>query len=149
MLQRRGTQLAIEILLLLASEQERKCRCVRELATQLDVPVTYLAKIVRDLTHFGFLRGVRGPGGGVRLARPAPEINLWEVVSAIEPVGKFERCVLRPGRCDGLHQCPLHERWHPIREQITYLLKTQSLWQLALTAQANGTLSVSLGAGRA
>jgi len=147
MLQRRGTQLAVETLLLLALEPEGKCCCVRELATQVGAPATYLAKIVRDLTRLGFLHGVRGPGGGVRLARPATQINLWEVVNAIEPGGKFERCVLRPGRCDDLHPCTLHEGWSPIRDQIIDLLKSKSLWELASAAQASGTVGLKLAAG--
>lgn len=146
-LQRRGTQLAVETLLLLALEPQGKCCCVRELATQLGAQATYLAKIVRDLTRLGFVRGVRGPGGGVRLARPATEINLWEVVNAIEPMGKFERCVLRPDPCSDLHPCPLHDGWSPIREQITELLKSRTLSELASAAQTNGTLGLKLAAG--
>jgi Rrf2 family transcriptional regulator, iron-sulfur cluster assembly transcription factor len=147
MLQRRTTQLAVEILLLLALVPEGKRCCVRELASQLGAPASYLAKIVRDLTRLGFLRGVRGPGGGVRLARPAAEINLWEVVHAIEPLEKFERCVLRPDRCDDLHPCPLHEGWSPIREQITDLLKSKSLWELALAAQGSRAPELKVAAG--
>lgn len=146
-LERRATQLAIEALLLLALESEGKFCSVRELAVQLDAPATYLAKIVRDLTRLGFLRGMRGPGGGVRLARPATAINLWDVVTALEPVGKFERCVLRPGRCSEQHPCPLHEEWSVIRAQIADLLKSKSLGKLALVAQDRGTLRVKLAAG--
>lgn len=147
MLQRRATQLAVETLLLLALKPQGKCCCVRELALQLGAPPTYLAKIVRDLARLGFLRGVRGPGGGVRLARPAAEINLWEVINAIEPAGKFERCVLRPARCDDLHPCSLHDEWSPIREQITDLLKSKSLWELASAAHAGHAAGLKVAAG--
>lgn len=147
MLQRRATQLAMQALLQLALEPEGKCCSVRELAVQLGAPATYLAKVVRDLTRLGFLRGMRGPGGGVRLAQPATAIRLWDVVQALEPVGKFERCVLRPGRCDEERPCPLHEEWSAIRTQIADLLKSKSLCELASTAQLRGTLGLKLAAG--
>lgn len=142
-LNRRGTQLAVDTLLLLALEPEGRCCCVRELSTRLGAPASYLAKIARDLTRLSILRGVRGPGGGVRLARPATEINLWAVVTAIEPAGKFEACILRPAHCDEEHPCPLHEEWSPIRAQITDLLKSKSLWEVASAARGSGTRDTS------
>lgn len=147
MLQRRSTQLAVETLLLLALEPEGKCRRIRELAARLDTPATYLAKIVRDMTRLGLLRGVRGPGGGVRLARPAPEINLWEVLTVIEPVEELDRCFLKLSRCDDLHPCPLHEQWSPIRTQIIDMLKSKTLLEIAEEAQGKQVLGMKLAAG--
>jgi Rrf2 family protein len=90
-LYRRSAQLAVEVVLFLALEPEGTSRRVRDLATELGVPATYLAKIVQALTRLGLLRALRGPRGGVQLARPAREIRLRDVLSAVEPVGEFER----------------------------------------------------------
>ena len=100
---------------------------MREIAAELGVPATYLAKVLQSLTRAGLLRAMRGPGGGVQLARSPREIYLWDVLSAVEPVGEFERCFLGLGRCNDVNPCPLHEVWAPIRNQILTMLQTKSL----------------------
>jgi Rrf2 family protein len=124
----------------LALEAEGSSRRVREIAAELGVPATYLAKVLQSLTRAGLLRAMRGPGGGVQLARSPREIYLWDVLSAIEPVGEFERCFLGLGRCNDLNPCPLHEAWAPIRSQILTMLQTKSLWEFATEAQGKGLL---------
>lgn len=54
------------------------------MAESLDIPEQNAFKIVHLLSRAGFLSAVRGRRGGVRLARPATEIRIGEVVMAIE-----------------------------------------------------------------
>lgn len=44
----------------------------------------YLIKILQRLTRDGILTSIRGPSGGFRLARPADEISLLQIVEAID-----------------------------------------------------------------
>jgi Rrf2 family protein len=141
MLYRRSVQLAVEVVLLLALEREGTSRRVRDLAAELGVPATYLAKIVQALTRVGLLHALRGPRGGVQLARSAHEIRLWDVLSAVEPVGEFERCFLRLRQCDDQHPCPIHDDWAPIRTHILAMLQKKSMWEMASEAQRSGTLA--------
>ena len=149
MLYRRSSQLALQAALYLALEPEGTSRRVREIATELGVPATYLAKVLQGLTRVGLLRAMRGPGGGVQLARSAREIYLWDVLSAVEPVGEFERCFLGLGRCNDLNPCPLHEAWAPIRNQILTMLQTKSLLEFATEAQEKGLLRDNTTSARA
>lgn len=131
MLNRRSAQVAVQAAIFLAMEPEGSSRRVRELAAAIDVPATYLTKVLQSLTRAGLLRAVRGPGGGVQLARSPREMSLWDVVSAVEPVGEFERCFLGLGRCNDANPCKLHQVWEPIRNQILEMLKSQTLWEFA------------------
>lgn len=140
MLYRRSTKLALETVLLLAAQPQGTCLRVRELAAQLDVPATYLAKIVQNLTRVGLLHAVRGPRGGVRLADSSQRMCLWEVLSALEPASELERCLLRLDECSDAQPCPLHEAWAPIRNQIVALLESQNLMEFASEARQKGTL---------
>lgn len=149
MLARRSSQLALQASLLLALEPEGKSRRVREIAAGLGVPATYLAKVLQSLTRAGFLRAVRGPGGGVQLARPAREIRLWDILAAVEPVGEFERCFLGLGQCDDTHPCPLHETWGPIRARILEMLQGRSLAEFAAEAASHGLLEAEKKGGNA
>lgn len=44
----------------------------------------YLIKILQRLTRDGILSSIRGPAGGFRLARPAGDISLLQIVEAID-----------------------------------------------------------------
>ncbi|HET6388644.1 Rrf2 family transcriptional regulator [Hyphomicrobium sp.] len=57
---------------------------VADISERLGVTKQNVFKIVHILSHAGFLTAVRGPNGGVRLAKPAPSIKIGDVVRAIE-----------------------------------------------------------------
>jgi Rrf2 family protein len=56
------------------------------------VPAAYLAKHLQALARAGVLETVKGPRGGYRLARPAAEITLLDVVEAIDGDEPAFRC---------------------------------------------------------
>jgi len=57
---------------------------VADIAQRLDITQQNTFKIVHLLSRSGFLASMRGRRGGVRLARPAAEIRIGDVVRAIE-----------------------------------------------------------------
>ncbi|MGH8976977.1 MAG: RrF2 family transcriptional regulator [Acidimicrobiia bacterium] len=63
-----------------------------KLAEYHGVPAAYLAKHLQSLARAGVLETVKGPRGGYRLARPAPEITLLDVVEAIDGDAPAFRC---------------------------------------------------------
>jgi Rrf2 family protein len=62
------------------------------LAEYHEAPVAYLAKHLQAMSRAGILEAVPGPRGGYRLARPATEITLLEVVEAIDGARPPFRC---------------------------------------------------------
>jgi len=78
------------------------CRA-RDMSGALGVSHDHLVKVLQMMARAGLVETVRGPGGGVRLAREAESIRLMEVYEAVEgrytPVG----CLLRKRVCDGRH----------------------------------------------
>jgi Rrf2 family nitric oxide-sensitive transcriptional repressor len=61
---------------------------IGEMARTYRISQNHLMKVVHDLRKEGFLDAVRGRAGGVRLARPAEEIRIGDVVRHTE--GGFE-----------------------------------------------------------
>jgi Rrf2 family nitric oxide-sensitive transcriptional repressor len=57
---------------------------IAEIARVYDISQNHLMKVVQDLGHAGFVETVRGRGGGIRLGRPAKDINLGELVRHTE-----------------------------------------------------------------
>jgi len=89
---------------------------VKHLAAVLDLPGAYLAKILQTLAQEGILHSVRGPRGGFRLARPAQEITVGEVVAALEGTESLTGCVMGFPHCDcDGTRCPLHDSWHEVK----------------------------------
>ena len=77
------TNYAIRILLDCAVAEPNLVK-VAEISERRDITLQNTFKIVHLLSRAGFIRAVRGRHGGVRLARPASEIRIGDVVRAME-----------------------------------------------------------------
>lgn len=66
---------------------------ISEMARAYDVSHNHLVKVVHHLGKGGYLRSVRGRGGGVMLARPADTIGLGAVVRHTEPSMTLVDCL--------------------------------------------------------
>ena len=73
------------------------------------VPPGYLAKILQTLRKAGLVDSKRGLGGGFTLARPADDMTVLEVVNAVDPIKRIDRCPLGIDS-HGTNLCPLHKR---------------------------------------
>jgi len=86
---------------------------VRDLAERTGLPQPYLEQILLSLKGVGLVRSKRGVGGGYVLARNARQINLAEIVAAVDgPIvaGYFGE-PHRDGACDHEGQCVLLGVW--------------------------------------
>ena len=75
---------ALRILVDLAENQHEGYITLKEAADRQEISEKYLENIVKDLVKGRFVEGVRGKGGGYRLARPADEINVMEVLRSTD-----------------------------------------------------------------
>jgi len=65
---------------------------IEEMARSYRVSRAHLMKVVNALTRAGYLKAVRGRSGGLRLAKPAEEIRLGDVVTTTEPDFALVEC---------------------------------------------------------
>lgn len=103
----------------------------RLIAAEMDIPVGFLAHVLGDLVRAGLVIGTTGRAGGYRLSRPAAEIDLLQVVDAIEGDGLAGRCVLRGGACrlDGI--CAVHAPFMAATEAMRRELRATTLATIA------------------
>ncbi|MGP0031584.1 MAG: RrF2 family transcriptional regulator [Acidimicrobiales bacterium] len=87
-----GVEWAAHCAVLLAALPEDACLPAARLAEYHGVPTPYLAKSLQALTRAGVVESTTGRHGGYRLARPASEITLLQVVQAIEGDQPAFRC---------------------------------------------------------
>jgi Rrf2 family nitric oxide-sensitive transcriptional repressor len=91
------TDYALRTLMFLAMRPERST--VAQVAEFYRISQAHVAKVVHQLGRFGFVRNVRGIGGGIELARQPADIRLGEVVVAFEGNLHLLECVARTGVC--------------------------------------------------
>jgi Rrf2 family transcriptional regulator, nitric oxide-sensitive transcriptional repressor len=79
------------------------------LAAQTKVPANYLAKVLQQLAAAKLITGRRGVGGGYKLAKPAGDIRLLDVINAVTKVSRIETCPLGL-TSHGSRLCALHKK---------------------------------------
>ena len=80
-----GVEYGIHCLLFLVGDGgESREASVRDLAELQGVPQDYLAKIFTKLAKAKLVVATEGVRGGFKLARPADEVTLLDVVNAID-----------------------------------------------------------------
>jgi Rrf2 family protein len=87
-----GVEWALHCCTVLALVPEGRALPASRLAEFHGVPTAYLAKHLQALSRAGVIESVPGQRGGYRLARPADEITLYDVVSAVEGSAPAFRC---------------------------------------------------------
>ena len=94
----RSTDYGLRILMYLSANRDELCTIAR-IAARYDVSRGHLMKVANDLVRAGFVNGIRGRTGGLRLARQAERIRLGDVVRAMETDFALVECQQAPGRC--------------------------------------------------
>ncbi len=124
----RTTEAAIQSLIYLVLQDREEPVSPRQIAKQIDLSPTYLAKVANLLVKANILRAFRGAQGGVVLARPARTITLLEIVEACQGqvVGDFCREV------EDLKQvCAFHNAMLEVHQALIGVLSKWTLADLA------------------
>ncbi len=114
------TDYALRTLIYLAGRPGR--HQVREVAEFFRISKDHVAKAVRRLAQQGYIRSVRGVGGGIELARSAESISIGQVVEDFEGSLALLDCVSIEGVCTIQPACGLrHVFAEAERRQLEYL----------------------------
>jgi Rrf2 family iron-sulfur cluster assembly transcriptional regulator len=99
-----------------------------EIAHRQDISQAYLEQLFARLRRRGLVQSVRGPGGGYRLAQPAAETRVGDIVTAVEEPLKVVRCKSAGKGClPGGERCLTHDLWDGLGRQIEAYLASVSL----------------------
>ncbi|QHS21907.1 Rrf2 family transcriptional regulator [Virgibacillus sp. MSP4-1] len=78
------TDYALRVLIFCAAKEEDELSSIKEISQTFHISDHHLRKIVYELNKIELLETVRGRNGGIRLAKPANEINVGTVVRYME-----------------------------------------------------------------
>lgn len=91
----------------------------------------YLEQIFGKLRRAGLLEGVRGPAGGYRLARPAEDITVMQILEAVDAALEKSVCDKRRPTCDGEGECITFDLWDSLNREMHRFLDGITLKSLA------------------
>lgn len=100
------TDYAMRLLMYVAQRPERLCT-ISEVAQAYGISEAHLMKVTHRLSLQGWLKTVRGKGGGMSLAAAPKDINLGAVVRSIEPDFYLVDCLAGDANCNLMGHCRL------------------------------------------
>ena len=74
------------------------------------ISLSYLEQLFSKLRKHGLVTGVRGPGGGYRLAKPADKISIADIIQSVDEKLDMTKCGGK-GDCSNGEKCLTHQLW--------------------------------------
>jgi Rrf2 family protein len=135
------SEYALRAVLLLARQPRDRLVRATDLADGLAVPANYLSKILHALSRAGVLASERGRHGGFRLARPADQTSLADVVGPFDEVRPQTLCLLGRTRCADDQPCAAHDRWREVFGPVTDFFRDTMVAELLETREVAETVN--------
>src|SRR5919109_3037432 len=124
------TDYAIRAALELAAAADERPVKGERIATAQAIPLRFLENILMQLRHAGLVESRRGAEGGYRLARPAAEVTLADVIRAIDgPLAGVSGRRPETLGFDGAAE-PMREVWIAVRAALRGVLESITLAQV-------------------
>ncbi|MCP5158344.1 MAG: Rrf2 family transcriptional regulator [Gammaproteobacteria bacterium] len=92
------------------------------------ISLSYLEQLFAKLRKHGLVEGVRGPGGGYRLAKTPNQVTVANIISAVDERLDATRCC-GDENCQGGRRCLTHQLWTDLSRQIFTFLEGITLAQ--------------------
>ena len=92
------------------------------------ISLSYLEQLFAKLRKSNLVKGVRGPGGGYCMARPASEISVADIIIAVDERMDATQCAGRQN-CQEGEVCLTHELWLRLSDKIYQYLDGITLQQ--------------------
>jgi len=125
----RQADYALRAMMFLARKDENQRASTSQIAKVQQIPPSFLAKIISQLSIAGLIHTSRGARGGVSLARPADQISVLEVVEAIDGPILLNGCTGDVDDCIFGEDCLLRPLWCDVKNDLVERLRSTSFAQ--------------------
>ena len=134
----RGSDYGLRGMVYLARQPVGQVCLVSQVAAAEDLPESYLAKIFQDLARNRLLISHRGAKGGFSLVSGPEEINLLQIIEAVEGPIALAPCLdVREG-CERIQICEIYDALDSAQAQMTLVLKNTTLADLVPKQNGSG-----------
>jgi len=125
----RAADYAVRVMIHLASLPSGTRLPLNVLAEAVDVPQSFLSKVLQSLTRAGLLASRRGTDGGFTLAT-ATAASMLDVIQAIDGPLQLNVCIPQDGSCARAGTCPAHEVWTRAQQSLVAVLSDAKIGEL-------------------
>jgi len=126
---------AVTALLELALNEHQDPMPLADISENQNISLSYLEQLFAGMRAKGLVRGVRGPGGGYFLNKPADDISVADVICAVDEWVEMTRCAGHQN-CHGGQRCLTHDLWNELSHEIIDFLGNISLGELVRKGQS-------------
>jgi Rrf2 family protein len=125
----RETDYAVRCVLFL-SQKAGSTANVNEISESMTVSKSFVAKILQRLSKRGIVRSTQGIAGGFELVKEPGNVNILEVIEAIQGPAAVNVCAVDERNCDLSSTCLIHPVWIELRKNIEKKLRKESFARL-------------------
>jgi Rrf2 family transcriptional regulator, iron-sulfur cluster assembly transcription factor len=106
------------------------------------ISLSYLEQLFGKLRRNNLVQSVRGPGGGYNLAKPAAQLNVADIIVAVEEQLDSRQCEGREP-CMGEKRCMTHDLWESLNDTVLNFLAGVTLADLVQKQKTHKTQKIT------
>ena len=137
---RYGTRALLDLALHHADEPV----ALKDIAERQEISLAYLEHLIKPLSAGGILRSVKGPKGGISLAKAPADIKLSDIIRLLEGSTAPVECVENPKLCTRSGQCVTRDVWEEMNRAMNGVLESITLQTLMERQQSKKTTKDSM-----
>ena len=127
------------VLFLAENSSEKKKYGAKKIAEELEIPLSFIAKLLQQLAKSGVISSTKGPKGGFYITSFNLQKNINAILNEIENENIFEGCFLGLPRCSDENPCPIHHIVAPFKEALWKKFEHQTIADFASEVKQNGS----------
>src|SRR5712664_4107026 len=133
---------AVTAMVDLAMRQTRGPVTLAAISERQHISLSYLEQLFGKLRRHKLVASTRGPGGGYNLARPAQEVSVADIVTAVDEPIDATQCGGKEN-CKDEQKCITHDLWADLNKHIFDYLGAVKLSEL-VAKQTNKSSDVAV-----
>lgn len=115
-------QYAIRAIIFISKKSSEGLRVgIKEIASGIDSPEHFIAKILQQLGKKGLVSSAKGPNGGFFIEKGS-DCTIADIVKAIDGDSIFSGCGLGLNYCSETKPCPIHNEFKVVRDELSRVL---------------------------
>lgn len=121
------TQHAIRVMSHMAKNDGIFFYNAKNISKELSIPYKYLTRIMAQLVNANIITSTRGREGGYSLTKDAEQINIIDILKAVDEDVVDDSCLLGTGSCNANKKCAMHDKWKEPKKAMLTMFKKTSL----------------------
>lgn len=134
-----ASKYAVRAVLFLAEKSnENQKYSAKTIGNELDIPKSFIAKLLQQLAKAGLISSTKGPKGGFFLSKENLQNNTCQILHEIEGKDIFSHCFMGLSRCGDKNPCPVHHIVASFKDKLKSKFEQLTIEELSIEIDENG-----------